>query len=78
VSPLRCYAIRSKRSDGTVIEALLPSVKNDAGARKEAHKTSLLAAYVECTAGIMDNASGRFLKIARFVRISDNRATEVA
>ena len=75
---LRCYAIRAVRNDGTVKEEWFPSIRNDAGAKREAKRQAALAAYTEATAGIIDTATNRFIRIARYIQIGDGRVREAA
>ncbi len=76
MKPLRCWALRLTRMDGTVVEEILVNQTTERKAVKAAREACLLSAYSAARAGILSD-DGRFITIASF-RASGDRAQRVA
>ena len=77
MKPLRSYALRLHKIDGTISEEILPTIKSEARIKAQARKAALLSGNRQVTAGIYDDATGRFIVLSRFVPSGDNRVREV-
>lgn len=78
MSALRSYALRRLDFDGNLTVDILPTIKSEASILKEARNAAKLSGFRQATAGVYDDATGRFLPIATFESLDGVRVRKVA